>query len=111
MGMKRCTELKLVLADAGLNKYKKYIDGIAAQPHTESAQQLSFALVIEPDLLGNIVTDPNIPKCAGGADAFSNSWDKQHYVNSLVPHLEENGQHAHFIVDQGRSGSGVIRTP
>ncbi|KAJ3506261.1 hypothetical protein NLJ89_g6973 [Agrocybe chaxingu] len=61
---------ELVLADDGLNKYKKYIDDIAAELQTESAQQLSFALVIEPDSLGNIVTNLDVPKCAGAADAY-----------------------------------------
>ncbi|CAA7267310.1 unnamed protein product [Cyclocybe aegerita] len=182
---------ELVLADDGLNKYKKYINDIATELQTESAQQLSFALVIEPNSLGNIVTNLDVPKCAGAADAykegiayaiaklqipnvalyidaahggwlgwddnlgpaaalftkvlegakklvptttvcglainvsnynqyiavahenyteFSNSWDKWHYMNSLVPHLEENGYPAHFIVDQGHSGRSAIRT-
>jgi len=41
---------------------------------------------------------------------WSNSWDESHYVQSLVPHLEEVGYPAHFIIDQGRAGEPAIRT-
>lgn len=179
------------LADDGLNKYKAYIDAVAAEFSTKEARDLQFSLVLEPDSLGNLVTNMNVPKCAGAAEAYkegisyaiaklqrenialyldaahggwlgwndnlapsaavfaevlkgaqvitpgakvrglainvsnynqyvaavrepftewSNSWDEWNYVNSLTPHLVEAGYPAHFIVDQGRSGKGGIRT-
>lgn len=33
---------------------------------------------------------------------WSNSWDEDHYAQSLTPHLEEAGLPARFIIDQGR---------
>ncbi|RYP56371.1 hypothetical protein DL771_011927 [Monosporascus sp. 5C6A] len=33
---------------------------------------------------------------------WSNSWDEDHYAQSLAPHLEEAGLPTRFIIDQGR---------
>ncbi|RYP43126.1 hypothetical protein DL770_011832 [Monosporascus sp. CRB-9-2] len=33
---------------------------------------------------------------------WSNSWDEDHYAQSLTPHLEEAGLPTRFIIDQGR---------
>ncbi|RYP35762.1 hypothetical protein DL768_010967 [Monosporascus sp. mg162] len=33
---------------------------------------------------------------------WSNSWDEDHYAQSLTPHLEKAGLPARFIIDQGR---------
>lgn len=179
------------LADDGLNKYKKYIDAVAAELSTVDAMKLQFTILLEPDSLGNLVTNLGVEKCAKAADAYkegtsyaiaklqrnnialyldaahggwlgwndnlapaakvfaevlegakvvnptakvrglainvsnynqyvsavrenytewNNSWDEYHYVESLTPHLMEAGYPAHFIVDQGRSGKGGIRT-
>ncbi|KAJ3513216.1 hypothetical protein NLJ89_g3079 [Agrocybe chaxingu] len=40
---------------------------IAAELQTAAAKKLSFVLILEPDSLGNIVTNLNVPKCAGAA--------------------------------------------
>lgn len=80
------------LSDDGLNKYKKYIDGealplclpsvhpqfnltsfradIAAQLSTPEAADLQFTIVLEPDSLGNLVTNLSVEKCANAADAY-----------------------------------------
>ncbi|CAA7261002.1 unnamed protein product [Cyclocybe aegerita] len=58
------------LDDDGLNKYKGFIDSIAAELQTVAAKKLSFVLILEPDSLGNIVTNLNVPKCAGAASAY-----------------------------------------
>ncbi|KAH6902732.1 cellobiohydrolase [Coprinopsis sp. MPI-PUGE-AT-0042] len=58
------------LDDDGLNKYYKFIDSVAAQLDTKEARELDFVLVLEPDSLGNLVTNLSVPKCAGAADAY-----------------------------------------
>ncbi|PPQ84540.1 hypothetical protein CVT25_007610 [Psilocybe cyanescens] len=58
------------LDNDGLNKYKNYIDTIAKELSTPDAQKLNFVVVIEPDSLGNIVTNLGVPKCAKAAPAY-----------------------------------------
>ncbi|KAF9554540.1 cellobiohydrolase [Agrocybe pediades] len=179
------------LENDGLNKYKAFIDKVAAELSTADAKRISFVVILEPDSLANLVTNMGVEKCATAASAYkegiayalaklqrdnvalyldganggwlgwddnlapsaklfgevlntaktinpntkarglainvsnynqyisavrenytewSNSWDEFHYVNSLTPHLQAAGFPAHFIIDQGRSGKGGIRT-
>ncbi|TEB20738.1 cellobiohydrolase [Coprinellus micaceus] len=58
------------LSDDGLNKYKKYIDDVAAQLSTTDAAKLKFTIVLEPDSLGNLITNMGVEKCANAADAY-----------------------------------------
>ncbi|KAH9487323.1 1,4-beta-D-glucan cellobiohydrolase CEL6B [Psilocybe cubensis] len=54
----------------GLNKYKNYIDTIARELDTPEAKKLKFVVILEPDSLGNAVTNLNVPKCAKAAPAY-----------------------------------------
>jgi cellulose 1,4-beta-cellobiosidase len=57
------------LAKNGLHLYKhEYIDAFAAA--LAKAPDLTFALVIEPDSLGNVVTNQNIPYCANATAGY-----------------------------------------
>ncbi|KAL9054337.1 MAG: hypothetical protein Q9162_004211 [Coniocarpon cinnabarinum] len=56
------------VANNGLANYYKYIDSIAAI--IKAHPKTSIALVIEPDSLGNLVTNLNVAKCTEAADAY-----------------------------------------
>ena len=57
------------VADGGVAKYKTYIDTIAGIIKKNS--DVRTLLIIEPDSLGNLVTNLNaFPKCAAAADAY-----------------------------------------
>ncbi|KAL5118535.1 hypothetical protein ACEQ8H_003550 [Pleosporales sp. CAS-2024a] len=59
---------ELSLANNGSALYKDYIDSIAAQ--IKAFPDVTFLLVIEPDSLGNLVTNMNVAKCSNAADAY-----------------------------------------
>ncbi|KAI5811582.1 cellobiohydrolase [Peziza echinospora] len=61
---------ELFLNDGGAAKYKDFINKVKAALTTKEAKELSFALVLEPDSLGNLVTNMAVEKCAGAADAY-----------------------------------------
>lgn len=56
------------IANNGVNNYKGYIDNITSivKKHPDT----TIALVIEPDSLGNLVTNLGVQKCANAADAY-----------------------------------------
>nr|AAA50608.1 cellobiohydrolase [Agaricus bisporus] len=56
------------LANDGLNKYKNYVDQIAAQ--IKQFPDVSVVAVIEPDSLANLVTNLNVQKCANAQSAY-----------------------------------------
>lgn len=56
------------LADDGLNKYYAYVDSIAAI--IKKYPETSIALVIEPDSLGNLITNLNVAKCQQAQTAY-----------------------------------------
>ncbi|KAF5312670.1 hypothetical protein D9619_003633 [Psilocybe cf. subviscida] len=56
----------------GFNKYKAFVDTVAASLNTPDAKQLEFSVVLEPDSLANIVTNLSVEKCAGAASAYKN---------------------------------------
>ncbi|CZS88003.1 probable exoglucanase-6A precursor [Rhynchosporium graminicola] len=56
------------IANGGLAKYKTYIDTIKAILVKYS--DVKTILVIEPDSLANMVTNLNVPKCAGAAASY-----------------------------------------
>lgn len=87
------------LADGGLDKYKSYIDGqlsssgrqrrrsayciaIAAELSTTDAQQLHFTVILEPDVLGSLITNLNIEKCAKAANAYKEALSYVSFVFS-----------------------------
>ena len=56
-------------AENGLERYKKeFLAPYVAK--INSAPDLEFAIVLEPDSLGNLVTNMGIPFCAGAADVY-----------------------------------------
>lgn len=59
---------ELSLDDDGMNKYKKYIDEIVAE--MGKYDRLDFAVVLEPDSLGNSVTNMGVAKCQKAAPAY-----------------------------------------
>ncbi|KAG9855336.1 cellobiohydrolase II, partial [Aureobasidium melanogenum] len=59
---------ELTVANDGLTKYKAYIDSIAAIVKKHSSTKI--ALVIEPDSLGNLVTNANVAKCQEAHDNY-----------------------------------------
>lgn len=57
------------VANDGLNKYKHlFVDAYAAA--VAKAPDLSFAIILEPDSLGNVITNQNVPLCAGATAAY-----------------------------------------
>ncbi|KXN92187.1 Exoglucanase 3 [Leucoagaricus sp. SymC.cos] len=56
------------IANDGLNKYKNYIDQIAAQ--IQKYPDVRVVAVIEPDSLANLVTNLSVAKCNGAQDAY-----------------------------------------
>ena len=56
------------VASDGLEKYKAYIDAIKTQLNQYT--DVPVALIIEPDSLGNLVTNANIPNCSAASDAY-----------------------------------------
>ena len=56
------------IANGGLANYKAYIDGIRAQ--IQKYPDVKVVLVIEPDSLANLITNLNVPKCAGAQAAY-----------------------------------------
>ncbi|KAI5809125.1 1, 4-beta cellobiohydrolase [Peziza echinospora] len=58
------------LSDDGLTKYFDFIDTISLLLETPKYLNLRHAIVLEPDSLGNMVTNMDVPKCAGAAEAY-----------------------------------------
>lgn len=86
---------ELVLSENGLKRYKtEYI-----QPYAEkvsAATDLTFAIVLEPDSLGNLVTNMNIEKCANAADAYKEGI--AHAISSL------QFENVHLYIDAAHGG-------
>lgn len=60
------------VAEHGETLYREFVDRVAGivQAHSRQDQHLQFAIVVEPDSLGNVITNLGVPKCAGAADAY-----------------------------------------
>lgn len=56
------------IADDGLTKYKNYVDQIAEQ--VAAYPDVRVVAVVEPDSLGNLVTNLNVAKCSGAQSAY-----------------------------------------
>lgn len=65
---------ELTVANDGLTKYKAYIDSIAAILKKHSSTKV--ALIIEPDSLGNLVTNSNVAKCQEAHDAYISMFER-----------------------------------
>ncbi|KAL3419840.1 exoglucanase 3 precursor [Phlyctema vagabunda] len=60
---------ELTLAEDGLNIYKKeFVDVYAAL--LANATDLTFSVILEPDSLGNVVTNMNVPLCQTAAPGY-----------------------------------------
>ncbi|KAL9715274.1 Beta-glucosidase cel3A [Leucoagaricus gongylophorus] len=59
------------IADDGVNKYKDYIDQLAAQ--IQKFPDIRIVAVIEPDSLANLVTNLSVQKCANAQSAYKES--------------------------------------
>ncbi|KAF6835001.1 Cellobiohydrolase II [Colletotrichum musicola] len=59
---------EFAIADGGVAKYKEYIDAIRTMILKYS--DIRILLVIEPDSLANLITNLNVPKCAGAQAAY-----------------------------------------
>jgi len=63
---------ELSAADGGEERYQKaFLDPLAAQFAARPSQRV--AVVLEPDSLGNIVTNTRVPKCAAAAPVYQRS--------------------------------------
>lgn len=86
---------ELTLSENGLERYKtEYI-----QPYAEkisAATDLTFAIVLEPDSLGNLVTNMNVEKCANAADAYKEGI--AHAISSL------QFDNVHLYIDAAHGG-------
>ncbi|KAG6367790.1 hypothetical protein INS49_001985 [Diaporthe citri] len=86
---------ELILSENGLERYKtEYI-----QPYAEkvsAATDLTFAIVLEPDSLGNLVTNLNVEKCANAADAYKEGI--AHAISSL------QFDNVHLYIDAAHGG-------
>jgi cellulose 1,4-beta-cellobiosidase len=62
---------ELTIAQNGVARYEtEFIDVIAA--HFNKYSDLPIVVILEPDSLGNLVTNMNIPKCAEARDVYVN---------------------------------------
>lgn len=85
----KASDGEIKLGQDGANKYKDFINSKCSQTHyepgrliltyctevakelsTKQAKELSFALILEPDSLANLVTNMGVAKCAGAATAY-----------------------------------------
>jgi len=87
---------ELSIADGGVAKYKEYIDDIRAMVIKYS--DIRIILTIEPDSLANLVTNLNVPKCAGAQAAYlecTNYAVKQLNLPNVAMYLD--GGHAGWL--------------
>jgi cellulose 1,4-beta-cellobiosidase len=60
---------EFTLENNGLELYKhSFVDPYAAA--LEAAWDLTFAVILEPDSLGNLITNQNVPLCANASSAY-----------------------------------------
>lgn len=62
---------ELSLDNDGLNKYKQFIDQIVTEINKPPFDRLDFAIILEPDSLGNVITNTeSSPKCKTAAPGY-----------------------------------------
>lgn len=81
-------------ANGGAANYQNYIDSIVAQLKAHS--DVNVVLVIEPDSLGNLVTNLNVQKCANAKDNYLASY-KYALSNLNLPNVA-------MYIDAGHAG-------
>ncbi|KAK5112038.1 hypothetical protein LTR62_004572 [Meristemomyces frigidus] len=82
------------IANNGVANYKSYIDDIAAQLKNHSSTDV--VLVIEPDSLGNLITNLNVAKCSNAQSAYLECY------NYALTHL--NLPNVAMYIDAGHAG-------
>ena len=82
-------------ADDGLERYKNEFIKPYAQK-VASAPDLDFAIVLEPDSLGNLVTNMGIELCANAADVYREG------VATAIASLQQ--RHVHLYIDAAHGG-------
>lgn len=86
---------ELSLADGGLDRYKEeYVAPFAEK--VLGASDLQFAVVLEPDSLGNMVTGGDIELCANAAEP------QQEGIGYAIEQLQ--GENVHLYVDVANGG-------
>ncbi|CZT11693.1 related to cellulose 1,4-beta-cellobiosidase II precursor [Rhynchosporium agropyri] len=82
-------------ANNGLALYKKnYVDPFAAA--VKAAPELTFAVILEPDSLGNAVTNLALPFCAGAAPGYEEG------IAYAISKLQS--PNVHLYMDAGHGG-------
>jgi cellulose 1,4-beta-cellobiosidase len=61
---------ELSLSDGGEEKYREFVDQIYTTITAAAYEDLDFAVVVEPDSLGNSITNLGIAECAEAAPAY-----------------------------------------
>ncbi|KAF8647433.1 hypothetical protein AX16_006710, partial [Volvariella volvacea WC 439] len=84
------------LNNDGFNKYKNYIDRISADLSTPAARALTFAVILEPDGLANLVTNLHIPKCNRAQQAYLDG------VAYAISKLQQSN--VHLYLDSAHGG-------
>ncbi|KAK4552835.1 hypothetical protein LTR86_010169 [Recurvomyces mirabilis] len=82
------------IANGGVANYKSYIDDIVAQLKNHSSTDV--VLVIEPDSLGNLITNLNVAKCSNAQSAYLECY------NYALTHL--NLPNVAMYIDAGHAG-------
>ncbi|KAG6872686.1 Beta-glucosidase cel3A [Termitomyces sp. Mi166 len=75
------------IANDGLNKYKGYIDQLVAQ--IKAYPGVRVVVIVEPDSLGNLVTNLNVQKCDHAQDAYK--------LNSVGVYMYLDAGHAGWL--------------
>ncbi|KAL2070163.1 hypothetical protein VTL71DRAFT_13189 [Oculimacula yallundae] len=82
-------------AKNGLALYKKnFVDPYAAA--VKAAPDLTFAIILEPDSLGNAITNQNVPFCAGAAPFYEEG------IAYAISKLQ--AKHIHLYIDAAHGG-------
>ncbi|KAL2754929.1 carbohydrate-binding module family 1 protein [Sodiomyces alcalophilus JCM 7366] len=85
---------ELSLNQNGLNRYKsEYVDPFAQK--LKAASDLHFAVVVEPDALGNMVTNQNFPFCANAR------LPQQDGIAYAIQQLQASNIHLYLDVSHG----------
>ncbi|PWW72536.1 Glycoside Hydrolase Family 6 protein [Tuber magnatum] len=92
----RASDGELKLDQDGLSKYKQFVDSVAKELCTSKAEELTFAIVLEPDSLANLVTNMDVSKCAGAATAYKEG------VAYAISKLQF--PNVHLYIDAGHCG-------
>ncbi|KAK0672371.1 family 6 putative glycoside hydrolase [Cercophora samala] len=86
---------ELLSGENGFERYKEEFVKPYAQK-VAAAKDLEFAIVLEPDSLGNLVTNLNIPLCAGAVDVYRDG------IAHAITQLQQDN--VHLYIDAAHGG-------